>query len=497
MLVTSACLGGTTRRESLHDGWLCHDGYHSRDSRTRAEPPPVQSKVVGVMIGVVTARTTKLGDETASLHGGLDASELCLVICSPHGERRCGLAGRARVVLGRGAECDIVLDDPAVSRRHVAVILSGIPHLEDLGSRNGTVLFGRTLHEGDRSPLPIGTAFSVGEATVVLVRRTDEKVRAAEPVLCDPIMLALYSELDVIGRSSLSVLILGETGTGKEVFAESVHARSPRAARLFLPVNCAALSGSLLESELFGHERGAFTGALQAKLGLFEAANGGTIFLDEIGELALSTQAKLLRVLETGEVTRLGSVKPRRVDVRFIAATNRALEEEVESGLFRRDLLYRLNGFTVRLPPLRDRPLDVIPLAELFLERAARQMDCMPPRLSEDARAALLAHSWPGNVRELRNAVERSVSVSRGAAMISARDLALTPTLSSPRRPTPTPVQSPRVYGPRLTKQDVLEALGRTSHNQKEAAKLLGVSRRTLINKMVLFGIQRPRKKAQ
>jgi two-component system response regulator AtoC len=438
-------------------------------------------------------------DATESLDLLSDASELRLLVSAANGDRSYPFGSKSKLVLGRASDCDVVLLDSAVSRRHVAIVLSGVPYLEDLGSRNGTVLFGRTLRAGDRSPLPVGTAFSVGAATVVLQRRSPTPTTSNHPVIEDPAVRAIYDLLDVIGPSPLSVLVLGETGTGKEVFANAVHARSPRARRTFLPVNCAALSDTLLESELFGHEKGAFTGAMQAKTGLFEAADGGTVFLDEIGELGVATQAKLLRVLETGEVTRLGSVKPIHVDVRFVAATNRELDAFVEAGRFRRDLLYRLNGFTVTLPPLRDRPLDILPLARHFVARAAARLERAAPTLSEAAQEALVAYPWPGNVRELRHVIERAASTCRGAAVIAPEHLALPskgPSKAEPANVT-TPTDPPPDVHEKvvaLTKERILAALQRTTFNQTEACKLLGVSRRTLINKIVLYGIRRPRK---
>jgi transcriptional regulator with PAS, ATPase and Fis domain len=371
-------------------------------------------------------------------------------------------------------------------------------------------------------------------------------------VIHDATMQRLYALLDVIAPSPLNVVILGETGTGKEVFAESIHKGSARSSAPFLRVNCAAMSGSLLESELFGHERGAFTGALGAKEGLFEAADGGTVFLDEVGELPTETQAKLLRVVEYGEVIRLGSVQPRRVDVRYVAATNRDLSAAIASGRFRSDLFFRLNGFSVTLPALRKREKDIVPLARHFLDRAARGR---PFALAPESQVTLERYSWPGNVRELKNVVERALVLAGAGGRIEPLHLQLpdnSPVLETgaynvvttpqnmmganetipptpygpgnlaatwpPMTPMAPPVAPPpagmtpsggipamppgaggandlRAQRESWEKQQILQALERTSGNQKEAAKLLGVSRRTLINKIEAYGIARPRKR--
>jgi len=332
----------------------------------------------------------------------------------------------------------------------------------------------------------------------------------------DPAMKRLYEMLDVVAPTGLSVLILGETGVGKEVFAEGLHRRSSRVGAPFLKLNCAALPESILEAELFGYEKGAFTGATQTKVGLFEAADGGTLFLDEVGEMAPSTQTKVLRALESGEVMRLGSSTTRKVDVRFISAANRDLRKLVASGGFRADLFFRLNGITMTLPPLRKRPEDVLPLAEVFLARSARKLGKPPPRLGEEARTALGAHPWPGNVRELRNVIERAVVLCQGETL-KPGDLLLhegeiegasPPAPAASATPLPGPVEDEQVTmrlplrpgAPELKgkleefeRAQILEALAKTTGNQTRAAKLLGIARRTLIKKMVRYGIERPR----
>ena len=228
-------------------------------------------------------------------------------------------------------------------------------------------------------------------------------------VIQNPAMRDLYRLAARAGHSRINVLISGETGTGKEILAEAVHRASPRAAGPFVCFNCAAISDTLLESELFGHERGAFTGATQAKQGLVEAASSGTLFLDEIGEMSLTLQAKVLRVIETKQVLRVGATRPRAADARFVAATNRDLDQDIAAGRFRKDLYFRLNGISLSIPPLRARTDEILPLARLFLAEAAAQLGEAPSTLTPRALAQLLDYAWPGNIRELRNLMERAL----------------------------------------------------------------------------------------
>jgi DNA-binding NtrC family response regulator len=320
------------------------------------------------------------------------------------------------------------------------------------------------------------------------------------PILLDPAMTHLYGLLDLIAPTTLPVVIHGETGCGKELFAEAIQKRSGRSAKPFLCVNCASLSGSLLESELFGHEKGAFTGAIQAREGIFEAADGGTLFLDEIGELPIETQAKLLRVLENGEVLRLGSVRTRKVDVRFISATNRDLHAAAAAGTFRRDLLFRLNGFAVTIPPLRARVVEIVPLAKHFLARAAKARQVPVPEIGSGAARALERHPWPGNVRELRLTVERALAIARGgiihedALMLTMAPAATSSLAMTSDEPLPPLGGSLRASRGEHEKARVIQALEKNAGNQTAAARALGVSRRTLITKMEVYGLARPRK---
>jgi DNA-binding NtrC family response regulator len=289
---------------------------------------------------------------------------------------------------------------------------------------------------------------------------------------------------------------------GKEVLAEVIHGLSPRAQKPFMRINCATLSPTLFEAELFGHERAAFTDAREAKPGLLEAAEGGTVLLDEIGDLPLPLQAKLLRVIETHEVLRVGAVKPRTVDVRFLAASNRVLEDEVARGAFRQDLYYRLNGISLLIPPLRARSDEIEPLARAFVENAAKRAERPVPKLTPAALKLLIGYAWPGNIRELRNTIERALLLSTGDS-ITPEDLPLEKMRGTPvsmeRVPETLtrPAQAFAIAGldddSRLDYERIVESLALCSGNQTRAAKLLGMSRRTFCARLKAYGIPRPR----
>jgi len=306
----------------------------------------------------------------------------------------------------------------------------------------------------------------------------------------DPAMSPVVQALTKVARTDATVLLTGESGTGKEVAARAVHRMSKRAARPFVAVNCAALSAELLESELFGHDKGAFTGAVQRKRGKLELAYGGTFFLDEIGELAPPLQAKLLRVLQEQTLERVGGTQTLHADVRWIAATNRDLERAIAEGRFREDLYHRVAVFPVRLPPLRERPADILPLAEHLLVRVGRTLGKPGLALAADARAALAAHRWPGNARELLNALERAAILADGTTLTRA-DLVL------PRAPTTSPpgsgigaaaTQATTLQD--LERQAILEALAATGGHRKKAAERLGIGERTLYEKIKALGIR-------
>jgi two-component system response regulator AtoC len=288
-----------------------------------------------------------------------------------------------------------------------------------------------------------------------------------------------------VARHNPTVLITGESGTGKEVLARAIHRMSPRAERSFVAINCAAIPEHLLESELFGHAKGSFTGATADRAGLFELANEGTLLLDEVGDLPLELQAKLLRVLEEGEVRRVGGQQPRKVDVRVLAATAKALEQAVEHGEFRADLFYRLNVVRLHLPPLRERPEDVPALLTHFARQAAQRLG-HPVSVTPAALAALSHHSWPGNVRELRNAVERA-AVLGGDRQLDAKDFALGGSLHGANNGANGHGTGPldlKTQVEAVERQAIQRALEASGGNRRQAAGLLGISLRTLFYKM-------------
>jgi len=297
-----------------------------------------------------------------------------------------------------------------------------------------------------------------------------------------PAMRKVLELIDKVAPTDATVLVLGESGTGKELVARRIHHTSPRRDKPLVAVHCATFPENLLESELFGYERGAFTGATRRKVGHFEYADGGTIFLDEVGELPASVQAKLLRFLQERQFTRLGGVEPVRVDVRVIAATNRDLEREVREGRFREDLFYRLNVFPIELPPLRERREDIPLLVEHFL----RQRNRPPDVISPEAMEALLAYDWPGNVRELENVIER--------ALILAGEGRITPDLlpfGRPKAGAKVELPDEGVNLEEVERELIIQALEKAGWNKAKAAKLLGITRRRLYSRMEALGIRK------
>jgi transcriptional regulator with PAS, ATPase and Fis domain len=295
-----------------------------------------------------------------------------------------------------------------------------------------------------------------------------------------PPWLAVLKRAGQVAVTEATTCLQGESGTGKEVLARFIHRASPRTRGPFLAINCAALPETLLESELFGFERGAFTGAQQMKPGQMELAHGGVLFLDEITEMPLAAQAKLLRVLQEREFLRLGGMRPIKMDVRVIAATNQDLFSAVAHGRFRQDLYYRINVFDIRLPPLRERDQDILLLATSFLEELARTNGCPSVQLTPGAEAALLAYRWPGNVRELRNAIERASIVCEGP-FIDAEHLSLAVKEEMP------PLAATDLRG--LEQQAITRALREGGGNKARAARQLGISRTQLYSRLRKYGL--------
>ena len=322
---------------------------------------------------------------------------------------------------------------------------------------------------------------------------------ADSPSADDPRSQQTFQLARRVAATPITVLLLGETGAGKEVVAELIHRSSPRATRPFVRLDCASLPPTLLESELFGHERGAFTGADRRKVGYFEAAEGGTILLDEIGELPSGLQAKLLTALERRVVCRIGSTEEIPIDVRVIAATNRDLEQEVKQGRFREDLYYRLAVFTIFVPPLRDRTGDILPLAGRFARGFASELGQPIPHFTEEARGALQSYAWPGNVRELRNAVERAVVLTPdGTIGVDALPEAVRARIvRQAQGGAPARIELDGHVPNQLMQIEraaVVAALDACGGNQTQAARRLGMSRRSLIYKMERFGLKSPPK---
>jgi DNA-binding NtrC family response regulator len=431
------------------------------------------------------------------------------------------LAGEPRVVLlpegtevtiGRSRASTIYVDDERISRRHARIVRRGADvFAADLGSRNGTRVSGvplageQRLRGGDvieAGPLRAivavaGAAAAAPPPPAPRPRGNDADAEGGPDlqVIADPAMANVYELCRRVAAMPLSVLITGETGVGKERIAEAIQRASPRAAQPFVRLHVGALPETLVESELFGHERGAFTGADRRHRGYFEAASGGTLLLDEIGELPLPVQAKLLRVLESGKVIRLGSTDEIPVDVRVIAATNRDLAGEARAGRFREDLYFRLAGFRIDVPPLRQRQAEIPLLAALFARETARAASRPPVAVTPPALAALARYAWPGNIRELKHVVQ--------AAMVMAGpgDVGVEHLPPGVRDAAPASAAAPVTSGgealpasvERLERETIVKALNACAGNQTRAAAELGISRRTLLYKMKKLGIRSAR----
>jgi DNA-binding NtrC family response regulator len=425
---------------------------------------------------------------------GRQEANLYLLVTEAGGGVIHPLPAVGKLTVGRSPDADVPIADDSVSREHAVLHIEHARVLiEDLDARNGTWINGQRLAPGARTEIGPRDTLRVGRVNLQLHglsapasgMRIDTTadlgwiLGALDPVVASPKMAKLHELVEKVAPSTLSVLVLGETGVGKEVVVQQVHARSPRRDRPLVALNCASLPEALLENELFGHEKGAFTGADEARPGLLESASGGTVFLDEVGEMPLATQSKLLRVIEEREVRRLGSTKPIPLDVRFIAATNQDLEALTREEKFRRDLYFRLNGITLRVPPLRERATEIAPLARRHLTRFCAEMArTHVPEFTAETLSFLERYSWPGNIRELLNVVERAVLVC-GEGPIRVQHVMISGGMSAEAS---------------AERDQIAKALDACAWNQTRAAKLLGISRRWLVTKIDQYGLPRPRR---
>lgn len=389
--------------------------------------------------------------------------------------------------------------------------------IEDQGALNGVRIANQPIAPYHAVPVSPGVAVELGGVLLLIQKHGHTGLAPPQQAPSSGRPSPIFVEHPLISRvanNDLTVLIQGETGVGKDVLARAFHERSPRAKHAFLALNCASIPENLLESELFGHEKGAFSGADRAKVGLFESADGGTVFLDEVGELPPAAQAKLLRFLESREVMPVGARRPKVVDVRMLAATHRSLTGGSGGNSFRRDLYYRLEQLPVWIPPLRERRDEIVPLAERFIaEFCVKNKRARPPCLSEASKASLWGGVWEGNIRELRNVIDRTLVLFDGELIERehlSRDPAmetLAPALaaksSTPPAPPPPAVSAPAASPSSvplsaqlddLKKQRILDALAACGGNQSRTASLLGIPRRTLINRLEEYGAARPRK---
>jgi DNA-binding NtrC family response regulator len=397
----------------------------------------------------------------------------------------------AGVVIGKDPTCDAPLDDAFVSSRHARIAaFAGRWILQDLESTNGTFISGARV---SRAELPLGVPVHLGDSEIVLEPREAAEPPRAEAfegmISRDPAMRQVFELVERVAPSDAAVTILGETGTGKELVARALHARSTRHDGPFVPVNCSAIAESLIESELFGHEKGAFSGADRMRKGAFEEADRGTIFLDEIGELPLDLQPKLLRVLELGEVKRVGASRPITVNVRILAATHRDLRAAVRAGKFREDLYYRLCVVPVTVPPLRARKGDVRALAEGFLERASPRGLVL--RWSPEALQKLEGYDWPGNVRQLRNVVQRALLFRGEGLVVPAAAVTFEDTRATPADTG----DDDTMYVRGLTLEDVEReairlSLRRNKGKRAAVVKELQIAKSTVMKRIGQWGLQ-------
>ncbi len=462
-----------------------------RYSQTQLEPGNIIQ--LGSLKMTLRHRTDQEGYQTASL-GGTDvmpkeSSDLQTLSIVGNTEKSTIKRTLKSPVLSIGSDPsnDIVLDEPFVSAFHCRIVRTDHGWIiTDLGSTNGTRIDEVPIKE---ARIESGAEIKIGNIKLKVKSSGDKSSKDQAGffgiVSSDPAMKQVFELIDRAAPTNETILITGESGVGKELVAGALHRLSKRRGRPMLPLNCSAITKDLLESELFGHEKGAFTGAQVRRRGLFEEADGGTIFLDEIGELALDMQSKLLRVLENGEVRPVGANHAIKVDTRVLAATHRSLTQRVREGKFREDLYYRINVIEIAIPPLRKRPDDIPLLAEYFLSSVTRST--RPKKLSKGAIEKLRSYRFPGNVRELKHTITRA-AILCPQNTIGASHLTFNPPSLADR------VAESKVYGKgktlRQVELDALQhALEANDYNRKAAARELGIARSTLIYKMERFGI--------
>lgn len=395
---------------------------------------------------------------------------------------------RTGVTIGTDNICDIVMDDPYISKAHARIYVDlDRCIISDLGSRNGVLIAGLRVKESEVIP---GTDICLGKTQFRIVATdtaNDTSItfgdKTPSPIGSTDSMLEVRASALQLARHDAPVLITGETGTGKDIIAQLIAKSGSRCTGPLITINCSTLSRTLIESELFGHERGAFTGATARKIGAFEAADGGTLFLDEIGELPVELQPQLLRALETGEIRRVGSTESFRVNTRIIAATNRQLDVEIQKGNFREDLFHRLHVLAIHLPPLRERADDIPLLTRHFIEMYAP--DGAFIHISPEALQKVCSYSWPGNVRDLRNTIQRAIIMRKGAH-ITAEDITFPPVTTRTVQ-NETATSSKTLY--QVERDAIVRELIRHGGNRTDAASALGISRSTIHRKIEDFAI--------
>lgn len=399
-----------------------------------------------------------------------------------HGHRRKVRLVRTTYVIGSDDTCDIRLNDPFVSARHAEITLEADGQgycVRDLDSRNGTFVNGTRV---SHAPLFAGAALRMGRSSLAwkeIELTVDDLPK--DCIAADEKMKAVLVAARQVAMSGLPVLLLGETGTGKDVIARLIHRWSARGRSPYVAVNGGSTGGSLAESELFGHRKGAYTGAESARLGALRSANGGTLFLDEVADIPPSAQVKLLRALENGEVKALGADHAERADFRLVSATSQDLEQKIETGAFRADLYFRIAGYVLHVPPLRERPADVLEIARVYLAEAGMELDA-------EADGRLLSYAWPGNIRELKSVLERARLLARADASwrvqprhLGGMDRALQKPPASGRRP---------ISLDEMEREHIRASLERNGWSRTVSSRELGIARSTLFEKMRRYGMR-------